>query len=606
MFLCLEANKGSHVGSAWLSKARLTRADLDNETRLLPLEALHAAIGAFLEELPSSLDVAIPYLVAQDNLAVWVHVLRGTCAPEQAFARLDALDAFDAWGYENEPTTRWETTQSGPGFWKGRVVIAHDPALEQDGLLAYERAMHLSVVPMLFGLPRGTVTMHAFEDNVQEFEVRWAYPHPLQGVAVGSVAGVVVGAATLVGAHSTFGLLAALAGPLVVGGIGLMWSHRRIVNVEANAQAMRMAALERSLVVRERRLDDGDVEGTVVAGQYRIGAQMGSGASGVIYEAVRITDGMPVAIKLLRAAAAHDVVASDRLRREAEALGLSRHPNVVEVIDHGSLTDGTAYLVMELLRGESLAKRLADKGRLSPTELYPIAVELAYALVAIHAAGVVHRDLNPSNIYLAHDDVDGWQKVKILDFGIARVEWEEMRITNTGAPLGTPGYMSPEQQRGADVDARSDIFAVGALLYECLVGELPPSSPDAMWMSSKRPHSGTGIRAFADRRNVSGADRDGRDGPMARSPWHADSGVRAASRWHASADDARPTTTAETMGTAETEEIPARWRMIVEQALAKNPDDRWKDARTLLTAIRGVEANARSASEASSIYHTRT
>src|SRR6185436_990241 len=104
---------------------------------------------------------------------------------------------------------------------------------------------------------------------------------------------------------------------------------------------------------------------------------MGSGASGVIYEAIRIGDGTPVAIKLLRAAAAHDNVASDRLRREAEALGLSWHPNVVEVLDHGHIADGTSYLVMELLRGEPLANHIKERGRLSPDETLRIALEVA-------------------------------------------------------------------------------------------------------------------------------------------------------------------------------------------------------------------------------------
>src|SRR5262249_13792222 len=155
-----------------------------------------------------------------------------------------------------------------------------------------------------------------------------------------------------------------------------------------------------------------------------------SGATGVIYEAVRMFDGQPVAIKLLRVAAAHEAVASDRLRREAEALGLSWHPNVVEVLDHGHLPDGTAYLVMELLTGESLAARLSAKGRLTPRELLPIALQVCDALAAVHAAGVVHRDLKPSNIFLvaerdqAAQAERGPDRVKLLDFGIARVEWE--------------------------------------------------------------------------------------------------------------------------------------------------------------------------------------
>ncbi len=207
----------------------------------------------------------------------------------------------------------------------------------------------------------------------------------------------------------------------------------------------------------------------MAAGQYRILQRMGAGSTGVIYEAVRISDGLPVAIKLLRVAAAHDAVASDRLRREAEALGLSWHPNVVEVIDHGYLPDGTAYLVMELLPGESLANRLRSRVRLTPQEVLPIALQMCDALGAVHAAGVVHRDVKPSNVLLAvdRDDPGGPERVKLLDFGIARVEWEETRITNTGGPLGTPGYMSPEQETGeGEVDGRSDLFALGAMLFE--------------------------------------------------------------------------------------------------------------------------------------------
>jgi serine/threonine protein kinase len=269
---------------------------------------------------------------------------------------------------------------------------------------------------------------------------------------------------------------------------------------------------------------------------------MGSGATGVIYEAVRMSDGMPVAIKLLRAAAAHEAVASDRLRREAEALGLAWHPNVVEVIDHGHLPDGTAYLAMELLRGESLAARVQAKGRLSPHELLPIGMQVCEALAAVHAAGVVHRDLKPSNIFLAVDSEGpaATERVKLLDFGIARVEWEETRITNTGGPLGTPGYMSPEQEAGAgEIDARSDLFSLGAVLFECLVGEPPPPQQTPSGLVRMRSPGASGLRL--------------------------DSGTQKAASV-----------------------IPPAWRAVIEKAMAVEPAKRFADARSFAQALRAL------------------
>src|SRR5262249_18117678 len=146
--------------------------------------------------------------------------------------------------------------------------------------------------------------------------------------------------------------------------------------------------------------------GQVIAGLYRLHARLGAGATGVIYEALRVSDRAPVAVKLLRAAVAQDTVASDRLRREAEALRLAWHPNVVELYDHGVLPDGSSYLVMELLKGETLATRLAKQKRLSAREVVPIVEQICDALMAVHAAGVIHRDLKPSNIYLCETKQD--------------------------------------------------------------------------------------------------------------------------------------------------------------------------------------------------------
>ncbi len=575
LLLRLQAAKGAEAVDAWLASVRLARADLDDETRLLPLGALHRALQAFVVLLPDGLADVGPYLIAPDNLGTWARLLRGTRSPEDAFGRLDSSDS------EHGRTTRWETVESKTGYWRGKVRIGHDPALEKDGLLAKARGIELAVVPMLFGFASGTTTALASTEEAQEFEVRWTVPTPGRGVSAGAACGVAIGGAALAAHPSLVTALVALAAPLLLGGVGLGWTRDRRRRVDGAAQAMRVHALERSLAIRDNEggAGAGDLEGSVVAGQYRIGARMGSGASGVIYQAARITDGLPVAIKLLRAATAHDAVASDRLRREAEALGLAWHPNVVEVIDHGHLPDGTSYLVMELLEGEPLATRLKFKVRLAPDELFPIAMNVSEAVVAIHAAGVVHRDLKPANIYLVTDPEAG-ERAKILDFGIARVEWEEMRITNMGAPLGTPGYMSPEQESGGEVDARSDVYAIGAVLYECLVGEPPPPTPSDMWTPGKRPPTSVGLRLPLD------AEDDARLRAAS-----ADSGVHPASRRMPSAAPAALDAPVD---------VPQAWRVIIERALEKKPEDRFQDARSLLGAIRRLRSVPAAAPAASS------
>lgn len=545
LFRALAVEKGAATADAWLRTLRMERDDILDETRQVPLSALHRALLAFAElGARDAIARVTRYLVEPDNLGVWVRLLRGTSEPAEAFARLDATDS------QYGRTTRWETAVSRRGRWRGRVSIAHDPALEDDGLLKQARLAELAAVPALFGY--GGVSAREIADGtnrsnalVQEYEVVWSVPDPRWSGATGGAIGLFAGAAAQVAHVGAIDLGVIVTGVASATGIlaGVMHARDRLRRAENEAQQFRVHALERSLSLKERyeREAGGQLEGTVVAGQYRIARQMGSGATGVIYEAVRTSDGLPVAIKLLRAAAAHEAVASDRLRREAEALGLAWHPNVVEVIEHGHLGDGTTYLVMELLRGESLAARLHSKGHLSSSELWPIAMQVCEALAAIHAAGVVHRDLKPSNIYLnvERDGAAMVERVKLIDFGIARVEWEETRITNTGGPLGTPGYMSPEQEAGdGDVDARSDLFALGAVLYECLAGEPPPP---------RAPSGLVHMRALP---------------PSPR----RDSGTQKASAL-----------------------VPASWKTVIDKAIAFRPEDRFPDARSFSLALRGLE-----------------
>ena len=265
-------------------------------------------------------------------------------------------------------------------------------------------------------------------------------------------------------------------------GLGLLATHEWRRRIQARAHLVRIHALERSQTLRETR-DRGTAgfqQGVVVAGQYRLTEKLGVGANGTIWEAERLSDGGLVAVKLLRAAVAHDTVAADRLRREAAALGLAWHPNVVEVFEDGYLPDGTCYLVMERLHGESLAKRLHRVG--------PLAAQHAPADGAadVRRAGRRARGRHRSSRHQAQQHLpravagrEGRARVdhvKLLDFGVARVEWAETRLTNANSPLGTRGYMSPEQEQGLEIDHRADIFALGSVLYECLTGEPPPLS----------------------------------------------------------------------------------------------------------------------------------
>jgi hypothetical protein len=324
----LVAEKGMSAADAWLRSIRMVRADFTDETRTVPLSALHRALVAFAEVASrDAIPRAWKYLVAPDSLGVWVRVLRGTTEPAEAFARLDAADS------QYGRTTRWETTATRRGWWRGRVTVAHDPGLEADGLLRLARLAELAAVPALFGYPGATARAVVAEapspsaargksnpppdlsGMVQEYEVVWAVPDAVSSGAVGGIVGLAAGAIPLLAHVGAFGLYALVAGVAGATGslAGIVSARERLRRADNHAQQTRVHALERNLSLRESH--EGGVgarlEGSVAAGQYRILQRMGAGATGVIYEAVRISDGQRVAIKLLRVAAAHDAVASE-------------------------------------------------------------------------------------------------------------------------------------------------------------------------------------------------------------------------------------------------------------------------------------------------------
>jgi hypothetical protein len=533
----VQATHGRAQADAFLLSTKLDRDYLEDETRLVPIELWHSALVAFASRFGrEAILQTAPHIVGAENLGAWAHVLRGTADPAGAFRQLELL------GGEQGRTERWRTLASGPNWWRGSNRLRRDSAEESDGLCSLARQAELASVPLLFGLPLGHVAAQPSQEGPpsesEEFLVTWRAPS-LWPLGAGLVAGAALGVAASLSSELLTLPSSAAAGLGIGLGLGALGVHEWRRRIQARAHLVRIHALERSQTLREAR-DRGTAgfrEGLVIAGQYRLTEKLGVGANGTIWEAERLSDGVAVAVKLLRAAVAHDTVAADRLRREAAALGLAWHPNVVEVYEDGYLPDGTCYLVMERLHGESLARRLHRGGPLPPSTLLPLALQMCDALGAVHAAGIVHRDIKPSNIFLEqlHGDGDDLDHVKLLDFGVARVEWAETRLTNANSPLGTRGYMSPEQEQGLEIDHRSDIFALGAVLYECLTGELPPLSPASLW---------TGERG-------------------------ADSGVHRASV-----------------------EMPPTWQALIQRAMSPLPQQRFTDSRAMREALVQVGRDA--------------
>jgi serine/threonine-protein kinase len=215
-----------------------------------------------------------------------------------------------------------------------------------------------------------------------------------------------------------------------------------------------------------------------VVGKYKILAQIGEGGMGTVYRAEHVVLGSPAAIKLLLPQYTQDASVVDRFFTEAKAASAIRHVGIVEVFDYGRLPEGTAFIAMELLRGESLAGFIGRHRRLEPVIAQIIMLQILAALSAAHVVGVIHRDLKPDNIFLTRDTgAPGGIRVKILDFGVAKLITDVVgppTKTKGNTILGTPTYMAPEQCRGGgEIDARADLYATGCILYEMLIG-VPP------------------------------------------------------------------------------------------------------------------------------------
>jgi hypothetical protein len=209
--------------------------------------------------------------------------------------------------------------------------------------------------------------------------------------------------------------------------------------------------------------------GEVVLSRYVVEGRVGVGGMGEVYRASHQTLGMPVAIKVMTGATSPEMV--KRFGREAMLLARVRHPNVVSILDVGQTDDGSPCMAMEFLEGEALDARLERRGALPWTEVRAIGLSVLKGLDAVHSAGIVHRDLKPGNVFITRGKPE---VVKLVDFWIAySTAANAAKFTNAGAVIGTPAYMPPEQLVGGNIDARSDLYALGLMLYELLTGRLP-------------------------------------------------------------------------------------------------------------------------------------
>ncbi|HEY0710650.1 MAG TPA: protein kinase [Polyangia bacterium] len=217
-----------------------------------------------------------------------------------------------------------------------------------------------------------------------------------------------------------------------------------------------------------------DLPAGLMLGKYQIVRQLGSGGMGAVYEAIHTSIGKPVALKTMNPALASDSRAEARFMREAAAASRLAHPNVCDVTDFGA-DAGIVYIVMELMRGEDLSALVnhAPAG-LDVSFVADVMLAVCAGVFAAHEKGVVHRDLKPQNIFLSRTAM-GDVVPKVLDFGISKLLDDEAAnaLTNSGSVMGTTHYLSPEQVMGLPVDGRSDEFALGVILYECLTGQRP-------------------------------------------------------------------------------------------------------------------------------------
>ncbi|MGZ3425420.1 MAG: protein kinase domain-containing protein [Polyangia bacterium] len=240
---------------------------------------------------------------------------------------------------------------------------------------------------------------------------------------------------------------------------------------------------------REAPKSGDGIIGSYIDGKYLIRRLIGEGGMGLVYEAEHVEIARRVAVKVLHAMYTRQAEVVSRFRSEARAATRIGHPHIIDVFDSGTTVEGAVYFVMEYLEGRDLSQLVEEEGPLPAARSITIAREICQALMAAHKAGILHRDLKPENVFLIEREGKA-DFVKVLDFGIAKtmeaVTDRVGRLTNPGVAMGTPEYMAPEQAAGQPIDARADVYAVGAILYEMLSGRPPHEGANIMEVLTRK------------------------------------------------------------------------------------------------------------------------